>query len=371
VPGGVTPDYVLGVMSVNGYSTAVQLQCSGLPAGATCQFGNNPANVLPGTFATVPLTVTVSGTTVPGNYPFHIVGSDGSISVQAAATLLVTSFGLNLSPNSSVIYPGQLANYTLTFSAPGASQAMPMSCTVLPPGPACTLDGQRIAPGPTAFQVDPKTASPADFTVTVSGTMGSETQTVSSQLKLEDVSLAVSKTAATVSVGASTDINVTLTSANGFSDQFTFACMNLPAGMDCSFAPPSGSLPASGQFTTALTLKVNSKPNAVHAAPQNALARPVVLLATLPTLVAVFFAFASDARGRKVGGRRVVTSVIVASILVLLLTLAACGGSAGGTSSPPPPPPPPTSTPATVHIQVQASSPTLTRTSSTITITVP
>ena len=369
VPGSVTPDYTLSVMSVNGYSTAVHLQCTGLPAGATCQFGNNPANVLPGTFATVPLIVSVSGATAAGNYTFRIVGSDGSISVQATATLVVTSFALNLSPGSSVIFPGQVANYMLTFLAPGSSQTIPVSCKVTPPGPSCSLDGQLVGPGQTSFQVDPKTASPADFTVIVSGTMGSGTQTVSTQLKLEDAALAVSKTAATVSVGSSTDVNVTLTSANGFSDQFTFSCMNLPAGMGCSFAPPSGSLPASGQLTTVLTIKVNAKPNVAYVPLRHEQAKPLALFASLPTLIAAFLVFAYDGSGRKRARKKMAIALTAGSILMLLI-LVACGGSAGGTSTPPPPPPPP-STAATVHIQVQASSPTLTRTSTTLTITIP
>jgi hypothetical protein len=183
--------------------------------------------------------------------------------------------------------------------------------------------------------------------VTVSGTMGGGTQTVSTQLKLEDAALAVSKTAATLSVGASTDVNVTLTSANGFSDQFTFSCMNLPAGMGCSFAPPSGSLPASGQLTTVLTIKVNSKPKVAYAPAQSERARPLVLLATLPAMIAAFLAFAYDGRGHKGARKTKMAIAFTAGTIILLLALVACGGSAGGPSSPPPPPPPPP-TPATV-----------------------
>ena len=120
-----------------------------------------------------------------------------------------------------------------------AALATAVVVVVLVATPALAGTGQRAKPG---GRVTPQvsvviTSVSPDFarrkgTVTVCGTIGNANQIVSTQLKLEDVSLAVSKTAATVSVGNSSDLNVTLTSANGFSDQFSFACMNLPAGMN-------------------------------------------------------------------------------------------------------------------------------------------
>jgi trimeric autotransporter adhesin len=81
------------VTSVNGFNSAVNLSCSGLPSGATCSFV--PSSVTPpsGGSANSALTVNVAGSTAPGTTAFQVQGVSGSLSHNAAMSLTVTPPG--------------------------------------------------------------------------------------------------------------------------------------------------------------------------------------------------------------------------------------------------------------------------------------
>lgn len=372
-PGGTTPNYGLGLLSVNGYSTSVELQCQGLPAGATCQFGPNPAMLLPATFATVSLTVTAAQGTPRGSYSFTVVASDGAITTQLAATLGISDFSLSITPSSQVAFPGQGASYTLTITPlNGWSQGVQISCPVTPPGPKCSLDGSYVPPGQTILNIDPQSAPVADYSFTVTGSALGVTHSAAANLKIEDVTISLSKTADTVSVGSSTKVNVTLTSSNGFTDQFAFSCLNAPAGIACSFNSPTEQLSANGTLTSVLSIQVNSRPAAtVVYVPSGHFPR---LPARLVLAASIFlFLVAGYILGTKLSSGQLQLSfsrVACGCAVLIVFALTSCGGG-GSAYNPPPPPPPPPPTSTTVKIQVQAASPSLTRTSGTITITIP
>ena len=369
-PGGVTQDYGLGAASINGYATTLGFSCQGLPRGASCVFTPSTLNLAPNFFAGISTTVQVASGTPLGSYPFTIVASDGAVTSQVAATLGVSDFSLSISPASRIAFPGQGASYTLTVTPlNGWSQGVQLSCPVIPPGPKCLLDGTFVQPGQTTLSIDPQAAPAGDYNFIVTGTSSGVSRTAAAQLKIEDATIAISKTAATVKVGSSTNVNVTLTSSNGFTDQFTFACLNAPAGVACSFNSSSAQLPANGTLTSVLTVQVNSRPVTGAAylrvvPPPRTRWNPQILASLVFALFLTVFFGTRRANGRI---EPVWARAICCSTISLLAFLAACGG--GSSSGPPPPPPPPQS--VTVILQVQSTSPSLTRTSSAITITIP
>ncbi len=370
-PGGATQDYGLGAASINGYATTLSFSCQGLPTGASCIFTPSTLNLAPNFFAGIITTVQVANGTPLGSYPFTIVASDGAITSQVAATLGVSDFSLSILPASRIAFPGQGASYTLTVTPlNGWSQGVQLSCPVTPPGPKCSLDSAFVQPGQTAVNIDPQAAPVGNYSFTVSGASSRVSHSASAQLKIEDATIAMSKTAATVSVGSSTNVNVTLTSSNGFTDQFTFACLNAPAGVACSFSPSSGQLPANGTLTSDLTVQVNSRPTSGAAylrfTPSSRVPGRAQYLAGM-VLALLLAALLATKRGT--GRFELAWARAICSFTIFLLAfLSACGGG-GSSSSPPPPPPPPQS--VTIILQVQATSPSLTRTSGSLTITIP
>ena len=367
-PGSTTPDYGLGLLSVNAYSTSLQLQCQGLPAGATCQFFPNPAVLLPGTSGSGSVSIAVAQGTALGTYPFTIVASDGNLTSQIAAKLILVDFSVSLTPASQVTLPGQPVNYSLMLTPLNSTGlAVQLSCPVTPPGPKCSLDGAYVVSGQRQLTIDTQSAPVGDYSFTVTGTSVGVSHSASAQLRIENAALTLSKTSATVPVGSSTNVNVTLTSANGFTDQFTFSCPSVPAGVSCSFNPSPAPLLANGTLTSVLTIAVNSRPAAGAAylpfVPWPRMSGRMAGVAGVLLALFLTMAFAT----KRVSGRfepawgRAICSLTV----FLLACLSACGGSSTG---PPPPPPPP---PVIVNLHVQASSPSLTSTSGAITITIP
>ena len=85
-PGGNTP-YVVNLTVVSGFTAAVNLTVSGLPANATGSF--NPTSLSAGGSST--LTITTASNTPTGNFTFTITGTSGSLTNTTTAILDVAS----------------------------------------------------------------------------------------------------------------------------------------------------------------------------------------------------------------------------------------------------------------------------------------
>jgi len=85
-PGG-NSSYVVNLTAVSGFTAAVNLSVSGLPANATGSF--NPTSVSAGGSST--LTVTTASNTPTGNFTFTITGTSGSLTNTTTAILDVAS----------------------------------------------------------------------------------------------------------------------------------------------------------------------------------------------------------------------------------------------------------------------------------------
>ncbi len=81
------------VSSVNGFSSAVTLSCTGAPAGVSCGFSTNPVTPPGGGSASSTLTVTVAGSTATGTYNMTVQGVSGSLTHSTPLTLTVPAPG--------------------------------------------------------------------------------------------------------------------------------------------------------------------------------------------------------------------------------------------------------------------------------------
>jgi hypothetical protein len=97
------------VTSVNGFSAAVNLSCTGMPSGSTCSF--NPASVTPAPNGAVnsTLTVTADASAAIGTFGFSVLGVSGSLS---------HSFGMSLTVNPAGGGGAQNAVFDTALQAP-------------------------------------------------------------------------------------------------------------------------------------------------------------------------------------------------------------------------------------------------------------
>ncbi|HEU5270428.1 MAG TPA: hypothetical protein VFU36_10945 [Jatrophihabitans sp.] len=117
---GQSVTYAVTVAGVNGFTGAVTLAASGLPAGATASFSPSPVTV--GTAAAgSTLTVHTTATTTLGAATFTITGTGSKVSssVQAGLSVnavLTSSLALAATPSTVTMAPGAIAVYTLQLT---------------------------------------------------------------------------------------------------------------------------------------------------------------------------------------------------------------------------------------------------------------
>jgi subtilase family serine protease len=121
VTAGGSGVYTVGLNVTNGFSGAVALSTSGLPAGATPSF--SPASVTPGA-ASSTLTVTTGTLLAGGTYPFTITGTSGSLVHSVSATLVVqqsasADFSISVSPSSATVPSTGTTTFTVTITPLG------------------------------------------------------------------------------------------------------------------------------------------------------------------------------------------------------------------------------------------------------------
>jgi hypothetical protein len=107
IQGQSTPNYHLQLNSLFGYASTLHLQCSGLPAQASCQFGQNPILLPEGGGTSSSLIVSTGNGTPTGTYQFTITASDDYVSSSINATLIVTGYLQLMPPGNPISFkPG-------------------------------------------------------------------------------------------------------------------------------------------------------------------------------------------------------------------------------------------------------------------------
>jgi Subtilase family/FG-GAP-like repeat len=379
--GGTTPDYAIGLVSMGGYSATVQLSCQGLPAGSSCVFGTNPLVLTAGQSIGSSLMVQTSASTPYGPYTFTVVASDGFVSDQMTLQLNVADFSLSVTPRSVSALPGTNANFTLQLTTFGSwPGALSVGCTLSGVGVSqpCGTLGPYTA-GNYPFSVTTTGLAAGSYTVQVGANDNGIVHVATATLLIEGVTASVSPTTATINVGGSANFNVILTSAYGYTNQFTFGCVNPPAGVSCSFSPPSGTLPAGGTINSTLTVKITSQVSSLAGTrgpvrsdsrrPEVPIA-PIAFVAVLAALLAYLMARLSYTSTWQVATR----TLFAVGLILCGFCVGSCGGGSGGGGnsggggpsgggSPPPP-----STPVNVVLAIQATSANVSVTAGTITI---
>jgi subtilisin family serine protease len=382
-PAGTTSDFTVGVVSMGGYSTAVQFACQGLPAGASCQFGASPLSVGAGQTVVTSLAIQTSPNTPLGSYPVVVTGSDGSVSDQLAITLNIADFNLTVSPSSARVVTGGSTNLSLVVGGLGGwSDLVTVSCQMTPTvSGGCNATQGSFVPGTYSVSFFASNTPAGDYSVMFSGSADGVTHSAPAVvIHVGGATASVSPSSATISVGSSANFTVTLNSQNGFADQFAFDCPGLPSGLTCTFSPRSGNLPAGGTLTSTLNVAVTSKtagvipPTSVSPGTQP---RWLYLIAMLGCLALILWLW-QIGKFQGTSYRVYAVGAFAGLILIVITTFVACGGGASGggsssgsqpPSSPPPPAPPPQS--VTVTISVLATSSSFDPSVGNIAITIP
>jgi hypothetical protein len=175
---GQPTSYSATITPTGGFSGAVNLGVSGLPAGATGTFSPNPAT------STSTLSVTTSTTTPAGSYPLTITGTNGVLTHQTTVTLVVQGpppapdFTLGASPASRKVERGKSTTYAVTITKiNGFSGSVSLSVSGLPQKTSASFSPNPATSSSTLTVKTDKKTSRGTFTLTIKGTSGSLTRT--------------------------------------------------------------------------------------------------------------------------------------------------------------------------------------------------
>jgi subtilisin family serine protease len=369
-----TVTYQVVIASLGGYATQIRPSCQGLPSGADCQFGSTPIPLPAGQVLTVPVTITTQANTPVGVYTPMAIFTDGFVTQQVSMPFNVGDFTMSLTPSSETLGTTDFTTYTLMLgSVDSYALAVQLTCSGLPSGVICPVNGQLDAPGPQGvfFQIHTQNTTPGTYAFVITGTSGPLTHNTSAQLIVTSGSFSgsVSPGSATIPVGSSHAFNIMVNPLNGFNGNVSLACPSPPSGINCQFNPSQVAVGANNAGTSALTVSVNAKPNpavARRAANHAPFLPPSQLLLMAESLGALAALSMCAIRfGRRIGKRRLRYGAFATAVLAVCLVagLSSCGGGGGGGGG--------GGNPVTVNLTIQASAGQTSVTIGTVSVTVP
>jgi hypothetical protein len=247
--------YGVTVSASGGFTGFVNLSITGVPPGATATF--NPSTVQGSGLSS--LAIVPGGNTPGGTYTLTITGTGGPLvrSATATLTILVPDFSLTSSPTSREILVGQSTSYAVTFS-PINNYSGTVSFTVsgLPTGTTSTFNPPSLSSaGSTTLSITTNNSTPpGTYPLTITGSDGTLTRTVSVSLQVDavpaaDFTISVTKPTITVKRNSSGTDTVTIGAVNGFTGVVNLSISGLPSLVTASLAPTSVTSSGSSTIT--------------------------------------------------------------------------------------------------------------------------
>lgn len=244
--------FTVSTTGQNGFSDAVTIAISGLPAGATTSPAY-PFTVSVGKTQTVTLSVPAS----VGSFPLTVTGTSGSLTHSAPLTLTIAApdFSIGVSPAKITADPGSSSsNFTVSTAAQNgftgsvsiAISGLPARASTTPASPFSLAAGSNQSVNLSI----PSTAPPGSYSVVVRGTSGAlaHSATVALTVNAPDFGISVSPAAITADPGSSgSSFTVSTVALNGFSGTVSVAISGLPAGASTSPASPFNLVAGSDQ----------------------------------------------------------------------------------------------------------------------------
>ena len=217
VGGGTS--YTTTISAQGPFAGVVTLSASGLPTGASATF--TPPTVTGSGTST--LGVTTSLSTPPGSYPLTITGTSGSLTHTAGVTLVVSDFGVSVTPASQTVVAGGNTTYTTTVSIQnGFSGTAALSVSGLPSGATGTFNPTGITgAGTSTLTVTTSTSTPVGTsTLTVTGTSGTLVHSTTATL------VVTSSTSSGLAIDANVSADKNTSSTSAVSPVFSTTAAN-------------------------------------------------------------------------------------------------------------------------------------------------
>jgi len=256
---GGSTTYTVNITPSGGFTGAVSLTATGLPAGASASFSPNPAT------GSATMSVSTGAGTPTGSFSVTITGTSGNLTHTTSVSLvvnaaLVPDFSLSATPASQTVVRGGSTTYAANISRLGGfTGGVTFSVSGLPAGATGTFNpNPATANSSTLAVTTAATTATGSFVLTITGVSGALSRTTSVTLVITapaagDFSLSASPSSQTVSQGDSASYTLSITRSGSFTAAVTLSVSGLPAGATASFSPN----PATGN--SSLTINTNEQ----------------------------------------------------------------------------------------------------------------
>ncbi|SNT41972.1 Serine protease, subtilase family [Granulicella rosea] len=250
----------ISIYSEYGFNSNVALSVSGLPAGLTALWTPNP------TASSSSLILAATGTLKTGTYNLTIAGVSGSQTATATVAVTVYAPTFSLSAYSVSLGQGSTATtYVYLSTLYGFNGQVNLSVSGLPSGVTASFATNPITYSSALVLSATSAAAVGQYTLTVTGTSGSQTVTTPVTLTIYAPTFTISGGGSvTLGQGSSSVAYFYVSPQYGFSGNVTFSVAGLPSGVTAVFSPnpttssstltvtASGSAP-SGVYTLTVT----------------------------------------------------------------------------------------------------------------------
>jgi hypothetical protein len=257
---GGSVELLLDLQSIEGYSGVFgQFACSGLPAGAQCDFVEPSVTLLPGGNAQVAFAITTASTTLSGIFKVTISASNSEISPAVSLSFSVGGFSLSINPAIILENASSAPSTTVTATyTNGFAGTIQLSCNgYLPPGAVCNIAGSLSPSSPSTtvtVNAGGYSANPQDYPFQVAGSSGNVSTSVNATVRVSSFSAALQSDSATVANGQAASFNVLLTSLNHFSNSNISLSCDSAESVTCTSSPQNASLADDGTAAMVLTV---------------------------------------------------------------------------------------------------------------------
>lgn len=243
----------------SGFSGAVVLTASGMPAGVTVGF--TPSTIsAPGSGSSM-LAIAASKSAAIGSYSLTVKGTSGTLTNTATILVMVvspTSFTLVASPASVTLAPGTSGSSVITMTpGSGFNSTVTLAASGMPAGISAQFSTASVGRGGGNVTMTAKvgsTVAAGTYHIMVTGTGGGVTPLPSAAVTVVVSGFTVSAPAtASLVRNGSVIVPVTTSAINGFSGDLNLTVTGLPAGASAIFTPARLANPAAGSSSMRLT----------------------------------------------------------------------------------------------------------------------
>jgi uncharacterized membrane protein len=256
---GASTPLTLTSAIATGFSGAVALTASGMPAGVTVGF--TPATISAPGSGTSAVTIAASSSAASGVYSITLTGTSGSLTGTKVVFVTVSSpssFNLAASPASVTLAPGTSGTSVINITpGSGFASTVTFSASGMPAGVTAQFSAASLARGGgntiLTVKVGPTVAA-GTYHITVTGAGGgvSPSPTAVVTVVVSGFTVAAPPTASLVRNG-SVLIPITTSTTGGFNADLSLTVTGLPAGVTAIFTPQRIGNPAAGSSSMRLT----------------------------------------------------------------------------------------------------------------------